>query len=122
MDVIKLMYGMYLRRAEMLGESEADQFQGTIKYINGDKKGETQFQINTYSKSSGAAIAKRDTIKMAYVSPCDHLRGNIINQIIRSDGYKEICIRALQLFDQEIEDILFADFLKDRKKRCFFSL
>lgn len=98
--------GTYLRKTEMLGESEADQFQGTIMYINGNQKGETQFQINTYSKSSGAAIAKRDAIKMAYVSPCDHLRGNIISQIIRSDGYKEICIRALRLFDEEIEDIL----------------
>lgn len=98
--------GAYLRKAEMLGESEADQFQGIIEYINGDQKGETAFRINTYSKSFGASIAKNDTIKMAYVSPCDHLRGNIINQIIRSVGYKEICIRALQLFDEEIEDIL----------------
>ena len=98
--------GTYLRKAEMLGESEADQFQGIIEYVNGAQKGETPFQINTYSKSSGAAIARKDTIKMAYVSPCDHLRGNIISQIIRNEGYKEICIRALRLFDEEIEDIL----------------
>jgi hypothetical protein len=100
------MDGMYLRRAEMVGESEADQFQGMIEYVNGAQKGETPFQINTYSKSSGAPIAERDTIKMEYVSPCDHLRGDIVSRIIRSEGYKEVCIRALQLFDEEIEDIL----------------
>lgn len=98
--------GSYLRKSEMIGESEADQFQGTIEYVNGNKRGRTPFQINTFSKSSGAAIAKNDIVKMAYVSPGDHLRGNIVSQIIRSEGYKEICIRALQLFDPEIEDIL----------------
>lgn len=95
-----------LRKAEMVGESEADQFQGTIAYINGTRKGETAFKINTYSRAFGAVIPKDDAIKMAYVSPCDHLRNSIISQIIRNDNYKEICVKALQLFDDDIEDIL----------------
>lgn len=94
------------RTSEMVGESEAEQFQGTIVYSNGSKNGETPVKINTYTKSTGATIGREPVIKMAYVSPGDHLRGNIVSQIIRNEGYKEICIKALQLFDPEIVDIL----------------
>ena len=52
------------------------------------------------------AINNKKAIRMAYVSPCDHLRGSIISQILRNTGYKEICVEALKLFDPEIEDIL----------------
>lgn len=98
--------GYYLRHAEMIGENEADQFQGTIEYINGNQRGTTPLQLNTYSKASGSAISKNKAIRMVYVSPCDHLRGSLISQIIRNDGYKEICVKALQLFDPNIADIL----------------
>ena len=96
----------YLRHAEMIGENEADQFLGTIEYIYGRHKGTTPLQINTYSRASGSAISKTKAIRMVYVSPCDHLRGSLISQIIRNDGYKEICVKALQLFDPDIVDIL----------------
>lgn len=96
----------FYRRSEMIGEIEADQFQGEISYAYGREWGVTPLQINTYSRSYGASISKNKLIKMAYISPYDHLRGNIVNQIIRDGGYKEICVKALQLFDPDIMDIL----------------
>ena len=98
--------GRYHRRNEMAGENEADQFQGTIEYIYGMQKGSTPLQINTYSRAFGASIDRVKAIRMRYISPCDHLRGSLISQIIRNDGYKDICVKALQLFDPDIIDIL----------------
>lgn len=94
-----------IRDIEMIGETEADQFKGDISFDNGRQSGTRLVQLNTYSKASGATINKNFAIRMAYVSQCDHLRGHIINQIIRNDSYKEICIKALQLFDPDIVDI-----------------
>lgn len=95
-----------LRHSALSGPNEADQIQGSINYVMGKQTGTTPFQINTYSKSYGASISKNRTLKMAYISPFEHLRGNIISQIIRNEEYKEICIKALQLFDPDIVDIL----------------
>ena len=91
---------------ELIGEQEAEQFQGKINYSYGSKQGTTQIKINTYSKSGGTLIPKNRLIRMAYIAPCDHLKGNLISQIVRVSGYKEVCVKALQLFDEDIEDIL----------------
>lgn len=105
-DAEEIADNKHLRHTEMLGENEADQFNGAIEYVYGAQSGVTHFKINTYSKASGVAINNKKAIRMAYVSPCDHLRGSIISQILRNTGYKEICVEALKLFDPEIEDIL----------------
>lgn len=57
-------------------------------------------------------IDEKEMIKMQYLSPLDHLKGNVINRIIRNDGYKELCVRILQMFDSDILDILI---LKNEK-------
>ncbi len=95
-----------LRHSVLSGANEADQIQGSIRYVLGKQTGTTPFQLNTYSKSNGVAISKSKAMKMAYISPFEHLRGNIISQIIRNEDYKTICIKALQLFDPNIVDIL----------------
>ena len=51
-------------------------------------------------------INEKNEIKIVYISPFEHLTGNVVTQIIKNDEYKKICISALQLFDPEIEDIL----------------
>ncbi len=95
-----------LQHSAMLGETEADQFIGLIDYVYADQRGSTSLRINTYSKASGVTIGKNNVIRMAYISPSEHLRSNIVSQIVRNDAYKEICIAALQLFDTDIIDIL----------------
>lgn len=95
-----------LQHSAMLGETEADQFIGSIDYVCGSQRGSTPLQLNTYSKASGAMIDRNNVVRMAYISPNEHLRSNIVSQIVRNDTYKEICIAALQLFDPDIIDIL----------------
>jgi AAA15 family ATPase/GTPase len=41
-----------------------------------------------------------------YVAPFEHLRGNVLSQIVRNESYKNICLKALQLFDQNIENLM----------------
>lgn len=50
---------------------------------------------------------KTDRRNIVYVPPGSHLQGNVFNKIVRNDAYKEICIRLLQLFDENIVDLLY---------------
>ena len=87
-------------------EMEAEAFSGTIVYKQDGDFGELSFELNTYSRASGTPVARKQAINISYVSPFDHLRGSIVNRIIKEDTYKEICIAVLQLFDPDITDIL----------------
>lgn len=96
----------HLTQRDLDGELEADEFQGTIFYELGAANGSTTIQLNSYTRLSGTTVSRNSIINIAYISPCDHLRGNVINRIVRNDGYKEICIKALQLFDPDIVDMV----------------
>ena len=87
-------------------EMEAEAFSGTVFYKQEGVSGELPLDLNTYSKATGTPVTRKKAINISYVSPFEHLRGNIVNRIIKEDTYKEICIAALQLFDPEITDIL----------------
>ena len=87
-------------------EMEAEAFSGTILYRQEGIVGELPLDLNTYSSASGTPVTRKKAINISYVSPFDHLRGNIVNRIIKEGSYKEICIAALQLFDPDITDIL----------------
>lgn len=88
------------------GETETDVFEGKFAYIiNGVSNNET-FRLNRLSKITGTKLNQEYIMKISYVSPFEHLKGNIVNKIIKDDNYKGICLTALQLFDSEIEDII----------------
>lgn len=95
--------GTIVSRSE---EMEVDAFSGTVFYKQEGTFGELSFDLNAYSRASGTPVAKKRAINISYVSPFDHLRGNIVNRIIKEGSYKEICIAAIQLFDPDITDIL----------------
>lgn len=88
------------------GEVEADAFKGSIslKYDKDEKR--NKVDINPFSRISGLQISKRDDFSIIYVSPFDHLKGSIISNIVRNETYKQICLKALQLFDSDIEDMM----------------
>lgn len=88
------------------GEMEAEAFSGTIIYTQDDNFGEIPVNLNAYSRLSGTPVTRKKAINISYVSPFEHLHGNIVNRIIKESSYKEICIAALQLFDPDIIDIL----------------
>lgn len=88
------------------GEVETDTFDGSLHLVFGDADKESRIQINQYSIVTGTPTPEKDLFNIVYVAPFEHLRGNIISRIVRNEGYKQICIRALQLFDPGIEDIM----------------
>lgn len=92
---------------EVDGETETDVFDGQSIYtINGQSSTES-IHLNRFARVTGTQLNANDLIKISYVSPFEHLKGNNINRIIKDDAYKEICLRALQLFDPDIEDMMF---------------
>ena len=88
------------------GEIEADTFKGTLQLSYGNMDKRNNIQINQYSTVTGTPSSDKDQFNIVYVSPFEHLRGNIINRIVRNEAYKQVCIRALQLFDPDIEDMM----------------
>jgi len=108
-DVIKKLYPANRNRimrdigAEMI---EVDAFSGELVYkIAG--YGETiKIEIDAYATASGREIKRSNYMNIVYLSPADHVRGNVFGRILRNNSYKEICLRILQLFDSEIVDLL----------------
>ena len=87
-------------------EPRTEEFTGAIFYRYGEILKEEQMKINRLTGISGTPASESDEFKIIYVSPFEHLKGSVISQIIKNDGYKEICLKALQLFDAEIEDMM----------------
>lgn len=90
----------------LAAEPRTEEFDGTISYRYGELVKEEQMKINRLTGISGIPASESDEFKIIYISPFEHLKGSIISQIIKNDGYKEICLKALQLFDSEIEDMM----------------
>lgn len=88
------------------GSMEAMAFTGVIRYDIGEGVHEEKLSFNEYSRFSGMQVGTHDQMKIQYLAPFDHIRGNIINRIIRNEKYKELCIHILKIFDQDIEDML----------------
>lgn len=90
----------------LVAEPKTEEFEGTISYKYGEVVKEERMKINRLTGISGTPVSDSDEFKIIYVAPFEHLKGNVIGQIIKIDGYKEICLKALQLFDTEIEDMM----------------
>lgn len=99
------MEGMNRVPNEAVTNMEASAFVGSIDCSIGDKRYSEPINLNEYSRVSGMEIGK-DMLDMVYLSPIDHFSGSIINGIIRNDDYKAICLRVVQLFDADIQDLL----------------
>ncbi len=101
-----------------------DQFEGKVSYRYGRHVKEEQIRLNRLTGITGTPASESDELKIIYISPSEHLKGSVISQIIRNEGYKEICLKALQLFDPDIEDMMIfrsdvgnnpVEYLKHRK-------
>lgn len=95
-----------VRKSYSPDETEADAFSGQIDYDIFSARGRIPLELTAFSRFSGALLRRHEAIPMVYLSPIAHLQGNLINSIIKNDGYKELCIKALQLFDPDITDML----------------
>ncbi len=94
---------------------ETDVFEGESEYRDGDIIHKDSIHVNRYSRVTGTAVSALDSYRIVYVSPFEHLKGNTISLIVRNEEYKKICLKALQLFDRDIEDMMiFRSDISDR--------
>ena len=94
---------------ESLGElpQECLEFQGVLRYDLGDgKKNKNAVEFNEFDRIGTFGISRRSFLNIVYLSPFDHLGGNLFGQIINTERYKRLCVSMLQLFDPCIDDLL----------------
>lgn len=87
-------------------EGEATAFKGQIDWAVDDNNYHETVRLHEYSKISGLELIRGSLIEMTYLSPIDHVKNNILNNIVKNDGYKDICLHVVRMFDPDIEDIL----------------
>lgn len=90
----------------LTADSKTEEFEGMISYQYGNHVKEESMKLNRLTGISGTPVSESDEIKIIYVAPFEHLKGSVLSQIIKNDGYKAICLKALQLFDADIEDMM----------------
>lgn len=101
----------------------ASMIERTLKTLNADGKEITQIsgdydfngQIKKYSFMKYDLIAshisrpKKNINRIIYVSPSSHfeLDNSLLDEVLRSDSYKKVFIKVLQMFEPDIEDLLY---------------
>ena len=91
---------------------ECLEFQGTQTYSLNDRSHSKEFSFNEFDSIGKFPISKASLFNVVYLSPLDHLEGNLFSHIISNPGYKNLCVSVLQQFDPDIQDLLL---LKDRR-------
>jgi len=80
---------------------------------------EKVIDFHTHGRSVGSNFGKASHLNVVYLSPFEHMGGNIFDKIVRDDQYKVICINVLRLFDPKISDLLYLkDEISDRPIEC----
>ena len=89
-------------------EKEIAEFQGKINSYIGNSYIETEeINFNPYTRVTGVKVSKPSILDIIYVAPTEHTGGNVFSRIIKNDSYKEIVLKVIQIFDKDIEDILY---------------
>jgi len=86
---------------------EASSFAGNLLYNFAGHEDVEPITFHPHSKTTGREVGKRTYLNAVYLSPVEHMRGNIFGKIISNSQYKEICINVLRLFDPQISDLLY---------------
>lgn len=108
-DVLKKMNpGKRYRMKRNIGAEliEVAVFSGQLTHMLYGQKKITPVEIDAYATTTGREVSQNNVLHMVYVSPTDHVRGYVFDSIIRNAAYKEICLKILQMFDAEIEDLI----------------
>lgn len=95
-----------VREYDLTGDMETQAFDGIISLHNGELVKVEKLKLNRLTGISGIPTSESDEFKIIYVAPFEHLKGSVISQVIKNDGYKEICLKTLQLFDPDIVDMM----------------
>lgn len=82
-------------------------FSGEYKTVLNSWFDSMHLEFTQYTKFNDLPRHKNGFLNISYLAPGKHLSGNNISNIVRSGSYKDLCVYLLQLFDDEIEDILY---------------
>ena len=88
-------------------ETETLCFAGEYKTVINSNFDSVSLEFTQYTRFNDLPRHRINYLNISYLSPAKHLSGNNISNIVRSGSYKELCVYLLQLFDSEIEDILY---------------
>lgn len=69
----------------------------------------TRIMLNEYSRTTGMFIEKEDLLNIQYLSPSDHIKKSVMNEIVVNESYKQFCIEILKIFDEDIKDLLLLE-------------
>lgn len=111
-------YSLRRKKEEYEGEEkglfppEVMQFNGSITIggtMNNNLFGAENYPIvyNSYKRAGDYIKTQNAIFKIVYLSPIDYMVNDVFNAIIKNDKYKEICLKVLQIFDNDIEDIFY---------------
>ena len=85
---------------------ECLEFQGKQICKYGGMLSKKEFTFNEFDMVSKFPISNQRLLNVVYLAPFDHLDRSIFSNIISSAAYKDLCIKVLQEFDPDIQDIL----------------
>ena len=96
-------------RETMNGVDEIETMAYVGKYESHINSASKQYPIEFTGYTAYNKLPKTmgNMLNIVYLSPSRHLIGNNISNIVKSTSYKDLCVYLLQLFDEEIEDILY---------------
>lgn len=107
-DRNRKVHGLLNEQRVVYEETETSEFQGILEsHIDDKVVYEEKIAFNPFTRLSGIKVSKPENIEMVYVAPTDHINGNVFSKIIKNDDYKEIVLHVIQIFDKDIEDILY---------------
>ena len=96
----------YVRAQNIVG-SEVTAFVGQMSSSVNSHRDEFPIRFTAISRNHHAVVTSRRFINIEYVSPIAHITENTFNRIVRTEGYKQICIELIRLFDPQIEDLIY---------------
>ena len=97
----------YKIRENSIDEIETAMFLGIYKYLINSEFDSIPIEITPYTDFNDLPRHGTKYLNVSYLSPARHLTGNNISNIVRSGSYKDLCVFLLQMFDTDIEDLLY---------------
>lgn len=101
------MRSHYNLREKNVDEIETTMFLGIYKYALNSDYDNIPIEITPYTNFNDLPRHSINYLNISYLSPSRHLLGNNISNIVRSGSYKDLCVFLLQMFDPDIEDLLY---------------
>lgn len=96
-----------MRFGNEMNETETIAFSGFLEYKINSIYNRIPIELNPYTRFGDVQKQRTVYANISYLSPAKHLSNNIVSRIVRFDSYKELCVYLLQLFDSNIDDILY---------------